>query len=157
MSAKISLIGQPQELHSKGNIVTFKIVTGPASSSAPKGLVLFKPSTYVVQCTERQLKRAHADESDNSELIIEGYLEPRLDGNGKAYIAVVGTSITSKRTQTERKLEQIRTEAIKAEEAYGATCDQYGEESPQASQALELFEKVKGNLVKYLAAHPELK
>ncbi|MBN1890868.1 MAG: hypothetical protein JW850_22930 [Thermoflexales bacterium] len=157
MSAKINLIGQPQELRVKDNIVTFKIVAGPASNSAPKGLPMFKPSTYVVQCTERQFKRARVDESDDSELVIEGYLEPRLDGNGKACIAVVGTSITSKRAQTERKLEQIRAEAIKAEEAYEAACDQYGEESPQAKAALDLFEKVKSNLVKYLSSHPEIK
>ena len=47
-------MGQPQGLQTgKDGIVTFKIVAGPASNTAPKGLTLFKAVTYVVQCSQR--------------------------------------------------------------------------------------------------------
>ncbi len=157
MSAKIQLIGQPQALHIEKEAITFRLITGPASSTAPKGLPMFKASTYMVQCSQKQYKRARASEQDKSELIIEGYQEPRVDENGKLYIAVVATAILSKQTQDERKLGQIREEAIKTEEAYEAACTQFGDESQQARAALELFEKTKANLIKFMSSHPELR
>ncbi len=58
MSAKTNLIGSPQGLRpEKDGGVTFRIVTGPASNTAPKGLPLFKAATYLVQCSVRQLNR----------------------------------------------------------------------------------------------------
>jgi hypothetical protein len=58
--------------------------------------------------------------------------------------------------QAERKLEQLREEVGKAEDAYNAACDRYGDDAPQARAAAEAFEKVKANLVKFLISHPEL-
>jgi len=60
-----------------------------------------------------------------SKLVIEGYREPRVDQDGKPYVA-------SKNQQAGHKLEQIRKEAEKTEEAFDAACDEYGEDSPQA-------------------------
>jgi hypothetical protein len=49
MTAKINLIGQPPSLQfNKDSIVTFKIIAGPASSTGPTDLPLFKATTYVV-------------------------------------------------------------------------------------------------------------
>jgi hypothetical protein len=156
MSAKVNLSGQPQGIQIGSDIVTFKIVTGPASSTAPKGLPMFKAVTYVVQCSAKQFRKARANENDKTDLIMEGYQEPRLDANNKLYIALVATSIMSKQSQSERKLEQIREEVIKAEEAYDAACNQAGQDSPHARAALELLEKVKANLLQFLRSHPEL-
>lgn len=157
MSAKITLIGQPQSLRIEKDVVNFKIITGPASNAAPKGLPLFKAVTYVVNCSQRQFNRGRANDHDKSELIIEGYQEPRADGDGKLYIAVVALSVMSKQAQSLRKLEQLREETIKAEEAYAQACDQFGEDSPQALAASESFEAVKAGLLKFMSSHPELK
>ena len=156
MTAKVTLIGQPQGLRIEKDIVTFRIITGPASNTAPKGLTLFKAVTYVVQCAMRQYNRGRASERDKSELVIEGYQEPRIGEDGQPYIAVVALSVASKLMQSQRKLEQLREEVGKAEDAYNAACDQYGDDTPQARAALEAFEKLKAGLVKFMESHPEL-
>ncbi len=153
MTAKLTLIGQPQHLQVKNGIVSFSITTGPASSTAPKGLALFKSATYRVECSERQFNRGRADAQDKSELILEGYLEPRIDEQGKPYVAVIALSVVSKQVQIVRKFEQLRDETVKAEEAYEQACDQFGAESPQALAAAEAFEKVKAGWLKFKAAH----
>ena len=157
MTAKLTLIGQPQGLRIEKDIVTFKIITGPASNTAPKGLTLFKATIYVVQCAQRQYNRGRASERDKSELVIEGYQEPRIGEDGKLYVAVVALSVASKNLQAARKLEQLNEEVGKAEDAYNAACDQYGDDTPQARAALEAFEKLKAGLVKFMESHPELK
>ena len=149
MTAKITLMGQPQQVQIRNGIVAFSIVTGPASNTAPKGLALFKAVTYRVECSERQYNRGRADVQDKSELILEGYLEPRIDEQGKSYIAVVALSVVSKQVQTTRKLEQLREETVKAEEAFEQACLQFGDESPQAQAAAETFEKVKTGWLKF--------
>ncbi len=151
MSAKVTLVGQPQSLTIKDGIVSFTIITGPASNTAPKGLTLFKAVTYRVECSERQFNRGRADAQDKSELIPEGYLEPRTDETGKPYIAVVALSVISKQVQTARKLEQLHEETVRAEEAYEQACNQFGDESPQAQAAGEAFEKVKASWLKFKA------
>ncbi len=155
MSAKITLIGQPQSLRIERDLVTFKIVTGPASNSAPKGLDLYKAVTYVVHCNKRQISRGRVDERDKSELIIEGYQEPRTDADGKLYIDVVALAISSKQLQGNRKVEQLRDETLKAEEAYERACDKYGLDSAEAQSAAEAFEKIKGNYLKFMGSQPK--
>jgi hypothetical protein len=155
MTAKLTLIGQPQHLKVSNGIAAFTITTGPASNTAPKGLVLFKSVTYRVECSERQFNRGRADARDKSELILEGYQEPRIDETGKPYIAVVALSVISKQVQTARKFEQLRDETVKAEEAYEQACNQFGDESPQAQAAAEAFEKVKAGWLKLKATYSE--
>ena len=155
MSAKITLIGQPQDLRVEKDLVTFKIIASPASNSAPKGLTLFKAVTYVVPCNKRQLERSRTAAHDNSELIIEGYLEPRADAAGRLSIAVVALTISSKQVQSQRKLTQLREETIKAEEAYERACDQHGLDSPEARRAAEAFDKIKANLLKFMSNQPK--
>jgi hypothetical protein len=109
MTAKVTLIGQPQGLRIEKDIVTFRIITGPASNTAPKGLTLLpvsraergraarrKATAYVVQCAQRQYNRGRASERDKSELVIEGYQEPRIGEDGKSYIAVVALSASAR-------------------------------------------------------------
>ena len=96
MTAKVTLIGAPQGLRIEKDIVTFRIITGPASNTAPKGLTLFKATAYVVQCAQRQYNRGRASERDKSELVIEGYQEPRIGEDGKPYIAVVALSASAR-------------------------------------------------------------
>ena len=153
MTAKLTLIGQPQGLKVSNGIASFTITTGPASNTAPKGLTLFKSVTYRVECSERQFNRGRADVHDQSELILEGYLEPRSDEQGKPYVAVIALSVVSKQVQSVRKLKQLRDETVKAEEAYEQACDQFGAESPQTPAAAEAFEKVKAGWLKFKAAH----
>jgi hypothetical protein len=157
MSAKVTLIGQPQSLRIEKDLVSFRIVTGPASNTAPKGLLLFQAVTYVVNCSQRQFNRGRANDRDKSELVIEGYQEPRVDNEGKPYIAVVALSMMSKHAQGLHKLEQLREETIKAEETYAQVCDQFGDDSPQALVASQSFETVKAGLLKFMSGHPELK
>jgi len=152
MSAKITLIGQPQGVQVKNGIVSFTITTGPASNTAPKGLNLFKSVAYHVECSERQYNRGRADGRDKSELILEGYLEPRLDEAGRLYVAVVALSVISKQVQQTRKVEQLQEETLKAEEAYEQACEQFGADSAQAQAAAEAFEKVKAGWLKLKAA-----
>ena len=64
-------------------------------------------------------------------------------------------SVASKNQQAARKLEQLREEAGKAEDAYAAACDQFGQDSAQARAALDALEKLKANLIKFMSAHPE--
>lgn len=157
MSAKITLVGHPEDLQISQSIVSFRIVTGPASNTAPKGLPLFETTTYTVQCNERQYNRGRAHADDESDLIIEGYLEPRLDGNGKPVIAVVATALNSMLAQNEKKLQQLREQFVQAETAYETACTTHGENSPHANMALEQWETTKASLLRYLEKHPEFK
>ena len=105
--------------------------------------------------------------------LIEGYQEPRtlapaasasVGEDGKPYIAVAALSVASKNLQAGRKLEQLNEEVGKAEDAYNAACDQYGDDTPQAHADLEVFvprtpfrgEKLKAGLVKFMEGHTEL-
>ena len=88
MTAKITLIGAPQGLRIEKDIVTFRIITGPASNTAPKGLTLFKATNYVVQCAQRhdlrsKSNRGRADERDKSELVIEASLALRCEAGNQ--------------------------------------------------------------------------
>lgn len=157
MSAKITLIGHPEDLRISNGVVTCTIVTGPASSTAPKGLTLFKAVTYSVQCSERQYNRGRAHPDDDSDLVIEGYLEPRVGERGKPYVAVVATSVVSQFAQNEKKLQQLRDQFVLVEEAYAAACAAHGEDSPQAQAALAQWEAQKEGLSTFLDKHPEFK
>ena len=91
---------------------------------------------------------------DRSELILEGYLEPRVDEAGKLYVAVVALSVISKQVQHARKVEQLQEETVKAEEAYEQACEQFGADSAQAQATAEAFEQVKAGWLKLKAAQP---
>jgi len=156
MGAKIHLVGPAKDVRREDKIVSFRIVTGPAAKSPPRGLRLFGQVTYRVQCTRRQWRRARSSPDDNSDLIIEGYCEPRQDPEtGKLYIAVVAMSVTTVRTQNERKLAQLTEELEKAKLAF-AQAKEAGasreELEPLAARLVKAHESVQ----KFLEKHPEL-
>ena len=138
MTAKLTFIGQPQGLLILDGVATFRIIAGPASSTAPKGLPLFKATTYVVRCSQRQLNRGRASDGDKSELVVEGYQEPRLDENGNPYTLALAAGKCRRRRDGGRQQEpasrsqvgeprqglaQLREDVGKAEDAYNAACD----------------------------------
>jgi hypothetical protein len=119
MGAKITLTGAAKGVQRQDNLISFRMVTGPATGSPPKGLELFGQVTYHVECSQRQWNRALASDDDDSDLIVEGYCEPRQDPDtGKLYIAIVAMSLRSMRKQNEQKLEQLSEELEKAKAAY---------------------------------------
>ena len=118
MGAKITLTGKARGMQRQNNIVSFRLVTGPTTKSPPRGLKLFGQVTYRVQCSHRQWNRVRASD-DNSDLLVEGYCEPRQDpATGKLYIAVVAMSLRSMKKQNEQKLKQLSDELEKAKAAY---------------------------------------
>jgi len=87
----------------EGGTVAFTITAGPPAQNAPKGLPLYGEVTYTVRCSRRQYDKGRTGKDDHSDLVIEGYQEPRLDpASGRLTIAVVAMSLLSKRLQDER-------------------------------------------------------
>ncbi len=115
MGAKVMITGPAKavQFNKKKNKWTFRISAKPAFGNSPKGMKMFGSTEYHIECTNRQWRRGHASENDNSDLVIEGYQEPRQD-KGKLYIAVVAMSVSTKGLQTERKFNQIKGELDKA-------------------------------------------
>jgi hypothetical protein len=156
MGAKITLIGAAKGVQRQNNLVSFHMVTGPATDSPPKGLKLFGQVTYCVQCTQRQWNRARAGDDDSSDLIVEGYCQPQQEpSTGKLYIAVVALSLRSTRKQHQKKLQQLADELQSAKVVY--------QEAKTGGATLRELEALAERLVKahesvenFLERHPEL-
>ena len=157
MGAKITLTGTVKGMQCQDDVISFQLVTGPATKNAPRGLELFGQVTYHVQCTQRQWKRAGASNDDNSELIVEGYCEPRQDpATGKFFIAVVAMSLRSMRKQSEGKLKQLSDDLEKAKAAYREA--KAGGASRQELEPLaERLVKAHEGVERFLERHPGLK
>jgi len=156
MGAKVILTGAVRDVQCKGEIVSFRLVTGPATKNAPKGLKLFGPVTYQVQCTQRQWNRALWNPGDGSDLVIEGFVEPRRDPEtGKLYIAVVAMSVTSQRKQDERKLQQLMQALDEARSEFREAKER---EAPQAEleQKAAAFIKAQEGVERFRERHAEL-
>jgi hypothetical protein len=156
MGAKITLTGAAKGVQRQDNLISFRMVTGPATGSPPKGLELFGQVTYHVECSQRQWNRALASDDDDSDLIVEGYCEPRQDPDtGKLYIAIVAMSLRSMRKQNEQKLEQLSEELEKAKAAYQEA--RAGEATRKEMESLaERLVKAHESVEKFLERHPEL-
>jgi len=156
MGAKITLTGTATGIQRQNTIVSFRLITGPATKTAPRGLELFGQVTYHVQCTQRQWKRAYASNDDHSELIVEGYCEPRHDpATGKLFVAVVAMSLHSMRKQNEQKLEQLSDDLEKAKTAFQEA--KAGGASRQELEPLaERLVKAHESVERFLERHPEL-
>ena len=157
MGAKITLTGTARGLQRQNQIVSFRLVTGPATKNAPRGLELFGQVTYHVQCTQRQWKRAHVSHDDHSELIVEGYCEPRHDpATGNLFVAVVAMSLHSMRKQNEQKLGQLSDDLEKAKAAFQEA--KTGSASRQELEPLaERLVKAHESVERFLERHPELR
>jgi len=156
MGAKITLIGAAKGIQRQNNLISFRMVTSPATESPPKGLKLFGQVTYHVQCSQRQWNRARASDDDESDLIVEGYCEPRQDPDtGNLYIAVVAMSLRSMRKQNEQKLEQLSEELEKAKAAYQEA--KFSDVTRKEMESLaERLIKAHESVEKFLERHPEL-
>ena len=156
MGAKITLTGTAKGMQRQNNIVSFRLVTGPTTKSPPRGLKLFEQVNYHVQCSQRQWNRVRASD-DNSDLLVEGYCEPRQDpATGKLYIAVVAMSLRSMKKQNEQKLKQLSDELEKAKAAYQEA--KAGGASRQELEPLaERLVKDHETVDRFLERHPELR
>jgi hypothetical protein len=156
MGAKIVLSGEAKDVQKREGGVSFTIVTGPAARHPPRGLKLFGPTRYQVQCTVRQWRRARHDPDDRSDLVVEGYLEPRRDpDSAQLYVAVVAMSVQSTLAQNCRKLQQLEDVLEQARQDF-----QQAREAGVSHRELEekAFALVKADesVAKFLQCHPEL-
>jgi len=156
MGAKITLTGRAKRVEKSERSVLFHIITGPEAQYPPRGLKLFEQTHYQVECTLRQWRRARLDLQDDSDLMIEGYLEPRRDGEtGRLYVAVVATEMQSELFLHAKELEQLQEVLQQARqtfrEAKEAGADRLTLEK-RAADFVQANERV--NL--YLQRHPEL-
>jgi hypothetical protein len=156
MGAKITLTGQAKDIQKGERSVSFLIVTGPATQHPPRGLKLFGSTRYHVECTLRQWRRARHDPNDDSDLIVEGYQEPRRDPEtGKLYIAVVAMAVQSTLTQNARKLEQLQAVLQETREAF-KQAKEMGASKDRLEEKAAAFVKANESVQSFLAKHPEL-
>jgi hypothetical protein len=156
MGAKIVLTGRAKDIRREEQIVSFDIVTGPPTRHPPRGLKLFGRTHYQVQCTARQWRRARYDPNDDSDLVVEGYLEPRRDAEtGQMVVAVVAMSVESKLLQNARKLQGLEEHLEACRDAF-----KQARESEAPREMLEeraaAFVKANEALCEFLARHPDL-
>ncbi len=156
MGSKLMLIGTAKNIqtHTKQNTVSFVISTGPAVKNAPKGLKLYGQTRYMVECSARQWRRARFSEDDDSDLVIEGFLEPRRENN-KTFIAVGAMAIQSQRLQKERKLKQLN-EALVQGKADFAQARQAGKGQVEVEKLAAHLLKVSENIKRFRAKNPGL-
>lgn len=157
MGAKIILTGTPKNVvHTKQNTVKFTIITGPAVNNSPKGLDLYGTILYQVECSNRQWRRGRFNDKDESDLIIEGYQEPRLTDNEKLYIAVVGMSVQSIRLQKERKFAQLTEEFERAAKEFALGRKRENTPKAKLEQLAGILVKARDNLNTFKERNPEL-
>lgn len=156
MGAKIVLSGQTVEIEKSADYVSFTIQTGPATRRPPRGLDLYGSTRYRVTCTAQLWDQAHQVPDDPSDMLVEGYLEPRSDAeSGKLYVAVVATAMQSTFPHNKRRLEQLQAELDEAREAFRIASEQGA--SKQVSQArAAAFVKANDRVKHFLERHPEL-
>jgi hypothetical protein len=156
MGAKIVLTGQAKNIQKDDHVVSFHIIAGPTTQHPPRGLKLYGQVRYHVECSARQWRRARQDPSDDSDLMIEGYLEPRREPEtGKLYIAVVATSLQSTQVQNMRKLEQLSEVLEQARQAYVQARESGASES-ELEKVAAAFVRANESVCQFLGKHPEL-
>ena len=156
MGATITLTGRPRNVRSAERGVAFEIVAGPANASTPRGMPVFSLTTYHALCSQRMWDRGHMDSEDRSDVIIEGYLEPRVSEGGQPYVAVVATSLTTKLVEITSHAQQLLADAAKAEKAYNALRSKYAEDAPVVQETRAEMEKLKTGLTRYCEANQKI-
>jgi hypothetical protein len=156
MGAKIKLSGRARNVEKGERSVTFTIITGPATRHPPRGLKLFGPTKYRVECTLRQWGRARHGPDDSSNLIVEGYVEPQRDGQtGELCIFVVATALQSTRKYNAEKLEQLCQALDEAREAF--RCAREADAPPELLKAkAAAFVEANQAFQELLLKYPEL-
>jgi len=156
MGAKIVLSGEAQDIQKTEDVVSFDIITGPATRNPPPGLALYGPTRYHVHCTARQWGEARQDPNDRSALLIEGYLEPRQDeGTGQLYIAVAATTLQSTLAHNRRRLEKLQAALQQARETF-REAREMGAPKPELEAKAQAFVRANAQIQKLLERYPEL-
>jgi len=156
MGAKIVLSGQATEIEKTTETVTFTIHTGPATRRAPKGLDLYGRTRYRVTCATQLWDQAHPIPDDPSDLLVEGYQEPRRDPESdELYVAVIATAMQSTRPHNERRLAQLQEALEEAKEGFRRVSQKGGSKKAQQAKAAA-FVKANDRLKRFLERHPEL-
>jgi hypothetical protein len=100
--------------------------------------------------------KAHPIPDDPSDLLIEGYLEPRRDPESdELYVSVVATAMQSTRPHNERRLAQLQAALDEAREDFRRVSEGGGSKKAQQARAAA-FVKANDRLKRFLARHPEL-
>lgn len=156
MGAKIKLSGRARNVEKGERSVAFTIVTGPATRHPPRGLKLFGPVKYRIECTLRQWGRARHGPDDSSNLIVEGYVEPQRDGQtGELCISIVATSLQSTRKYNAEKLERLCRALEEAREAF--RCAREADAPPELLKAkAAAFVEANQAFEELLSKYPEL-
>jgi len=156
MGAKITLTGQARDIQKQEGSISFTILTGPATKHPPRGLKLFGQTRYHVECTHRQWRRARQTPGDSSDMVVEGYLEPRRDSEtGHVFIAVVATAIESVLCQNAHEFEQLQKDLDQARDAFKCAKEAAADRETVQEKAAA-FVRANECLQKFLAQHPEL-
>ena len=156
MGAKIVLSGQATEIERTTETVTFTIQTGPATRRAPRGLDLYGRTRYRVTCTARLWGQAHPIPDDPSDLLVEGYQEPRRDPErDELYVAVIATAMQSTRPHNEQRLAQLQADLEQAKEDFRRVSQEGGAKKAQQAKAAA-FVKANDRMKRFLQRHPEL-
>lgn len=156
MGAKITLTGQAREIQKQEGSISFTILTGPATKHPPRGLKLFGQTRYHVECTHRQWRRARHAPDDSSDMVVEGYLEPRRDPEtGLVFIAVVATAIQSVLCQNAHEVEQLQKDLEQAREAFKCAKEAAADRGAVQEKAAA-FVRANDSLQRFLEKHPEL-
>ena len=155
MGAKIVLSGQTVEIEKSADYVSFTIQTGPATRRPPRGLDLYGSIRYRVTSTAQLWDQAHQVPDDPSDMLVEGYLEPRRDPESdQLYVAVVATAMQSTFPHNKRRLEKLQEELDEAREAFRLASGQGA--SKKVSQArAAAFVKANERVKRFLERHPE--
>jgi len=156
MGAKIVLSGQATEIEKTTETVSFTVLTGPATRRPPRGLDLYGRTRYRVTCTTQLWNKAHPIADDPSDLLVEGYLEPRrAPERDELYVAVVATALQSTRPHNERRLAQLQEDLDEAREDFRRASQEGGSKQAQQARAAA-FVKANDRVKRFLERHPEL-
>ena len=100
--------------------------------------------------------KAHPIPDDPSDLLVEGYQEPRRDPESdELYVAVVATAMQSTRPHNERRLAQLQEALEEAREGFRRASQEGGSKKAQQAKAAA-FVKASDRLKSFLERHPEL-
>ena len=156
MGAKIVLSGQTVEIEQSADYVSFTIQTGPATRRPPRGLDLYGSIRYRVTCTAQLWDRAHQIPDDPSDMLVEGYIEPRRDAESdELYVAVVATAMQSTFPHNKRRLDKLQEELDEAREAFRIASEQ-GAPKQNTQARAAAFVKANDRVKRFLERHPEL-
>ena len=107
-------------------------------------------------CTAQLWDKAHRIPDDPSDLLVEGYQEPRRElESDELYVAVVATAMQSTRPHNERRLAELEGALEEAREAFRRASQSGSSKTVQQAKAAA-FVKANDRVKRFLERHPEL-